>query len=114
MSELYHVIVQRRGIAAQIQLNFIAKGIALDAFETLSGHLSRRVAIEDSYGTTIAFDPDDIGHVMLLDAGGALDMQATFAVMQARAQAEAEAQAKRDPVITRGGLVLATAGQMPQ
>lgn len=115
MTDLYHVVVQRRGIPAALQLNFTSKVPAQDAFETLSAHLSRRVAIEDSYGSTIAFDPDDIGHVMLVSAAGSLEMQATYAVMQARAQAEAQSQAQRDPKITRGGLVIpAMAGELPQ
>src|SRR6266702_6328654 len=87
MTELYHVVVQRRGIAASIQLNFGSRVSALAAFDILTGSLpgrSRTVVIGDDYGSTIAFDPEDIGHVMLVSVAGSLEMQAIYAVMHAR------------------------------
>jgi len=121
MTELYHVVVQRRGIAAALQLNYHSKDDANEAFLALiepstNGATGfQRTVVMDNYGSTIAFDPNDIGHVMLVSAAGSLEMQAIYAVMNARAQAEAQAQAQRDPKITRGGLVIPVMpGEMPQ
>ena len=110
MSELYHVVVLRRTTPAQVQLNYISKGNATEAFERLRHGLTGRETFEDSYGSRISFDPEDIGHVMFLDAGRVLDMRATSALMEARSQANANSQAARDPVLARRNGLLVPAG----
>ncbi len=112
MSELYHVLVIRRGLAHQIQLNYTSKAAAEEAFETLSkleqriGGVSPRLVLEDGFGAKVSFDYRDIGHVMFQDTGRTLEMQMISTLMQARAQAKANADAQRDPMIQRNGILV--------
>lgn len=106
MSEIYHIVVMRRGVASQIQLNFVSREAAKVAFDALlalgtlpplSG--SQRLTIEDDFGAMIAYDPDDMGHVCLVSAAGSLEMQSTVLLMQGRSQAKANRQAQADPMM---------------
>ncbi len=108
MSELYHVLVIRRGLAHQIQLNYTSKAAAEEAFSTLSSPLraDQRLTLEDGFGSKITFDPIDIGHVMFQDTGRILEMQSISTLMQARAQSKANAQASADPMIQRNGILV--------
>ena len=106
MSELYHVTVQRKGIATQMQMNYTSKEAAMDAFDALDllgREGTRRLVLEDSFGVRISFDPDDIGHVSFLDASRVLEMRAISTLMEMGAQAEVQ---KRQAFAQRNGILV--------
>lgn len=102
---IYHVVVHRRTVAAAIQMNFRDADKANNAFATLGVLMERKVIVDD-FGAKFSIDPNDIGHIVFVDAARTLEMQGDIALMQQRQQQRTQAKAAQAPLIPAGNIAL--------
>lgn len=92
------VIVRRKGLADQVQLNFSTEDAANNAFAKIHS-LTGPAVFSDSFGVKLWIMPEEVGPVTLIDVERNLEFKSLDALMVARANATVQKRAAADPAL---------------
>ncbi len=102
---IYHVIINRRLQAGQVQLNFVDAERANHAFAKI-GTLKERHVFTDDFAAKLNLDPEDIGNILFMDGQRTLEFQGEIALLQQRIQRQTQAKVEAMPIVPRASLMV--------